>query len=134
MIPRTVRGIEMNDDVRMMTYAEAAEILGVKLDSVKRRARNRRWKRETGNDGLTRIAVPVSVLPDTSGDSPPDCPPDNTPDIREDVLRLEKQVSALETEVRVLREAQADLRADRDAWREEAQRRWWHGIMRRLDR
>lgn len=115
------------DEVRMLTYSEAAEIFGVKLESAKRRARNRRWKREKGNDGLTRIAVPVSVLPDTSEDNPGGSPPD----IRGDVLRLEKQVSALETEVRVLREAQADLRADRDAWRDAANRRWWHMLMPR---
>ena len=111
------------DDMRMMTYAEAAAALGVKPDSVQRRARNRRWRRERGNDGLVRVAVPVALL-----DKSPDNPPDIPGDFQEDVRRLERIVATLETEVRMLREAQADLRADRDTWRDLAQRRWWHSI------
>lgn len=38
-----------------MTYAEAAERLGIKPDSVKRRARSRRWPRRVGNDGAARV-------------------------------------------------------------------------------
>lgn len=124
----------MGDDVRLMTYAEAASVLRVKVDSVKRRARNRRWHREIGNDGLTRIAVPLSALPDDPPDVPADVLTDSPPDISGDVLRLEKQVSALESEVRMLRESQDDLRADRDAWRDLANRRWWHGFIRRSHR
>lgn len=114
----------------MMTYAEAAAALGVKVDSVKRRARNRHWKRELGNDGLVRIAVPAAILA-TSLDSPPDNPQDAPRDDPGDILRLERMVSALETEVRMLRETQGDLRAERDVWRELAQRRWWHGLIQR---
>lgn len=113
----------MSDDVKMMTYADAAHLLGVKLDSVKRRARNRRWKREKGNDGLVRIGVPVELLVQPVTDNPPDDTPADTGDI----LRLEKLVSALETEVKLLREYQSDLIQDRDEWRSMAQKRrsWW---------
>lgn len=111
----------MSDDVKMMTYADAAKILGVKVDSIKRRARNRRWKREKGNDGLVRIGVPIEILTLSERDYPPDPPPDNTGDM----LRLEKQLSALETEVKMLRERQDDLLQDRDHWRTVAQRPWW---------
>ena len=106
-----------------MTYVEAAGVLGVKVDSVKRRARNRGWKRIKGNDGLVRIGVPVEILAVSESDDPPDPPPDNAGD----VLRLEKQVSVLETEVRMLRERQDDLAQDRDQWRNMAQKRirWW---------
>lgn len=111
----------MSDDIKMMTYADAAQALGVKVDSIKRRARNRRWKREKGNDGLVRVGVPIEVLTLSEKDNPPDPPPDSTGD----VLGLEKQVSALETEVKMLRERQDDLSADRDHWRAMAERRWW---------
>lgn len=111
------------DDVRMMTYAEAAKVMGVQVDSVKRRARNRRWKRENGNDGLVRVGVPLSAIPDC----PPDHPTDNPSDNQGDIIRLEKQVSALQTEVRLLRERETDLKADRDAWKVLVERRriWW---------
>ena len=49
----------MPDQTRMMTYAEAAQLLGIKVESVMRRARNRKWHKELGNDGLARIAVPL---------------------------------------------------------------------------
>lgn len=128
MSPRTIRGIRMDGEERLLTYAEAAELLGVKIDSVKRRARNRRWRRERANDGLVRIGVPVSILPP---DDPPDSSTEFPSDDPGDIRRLEKLVSELETEVRMLREAQEDLRGDRDAWRDLARRRWWHGLIRR---
>ncbi len=111
----------------MMTYAEAAKVMGVQVDSVKRRARNRRWKRENGNDGLVRVGVPLSAIPDCPPDCPSDHPRDNPPDNQGDIIHLEKQVSALETEVRLLRERETDLKADRDAWKAAAERRriWW---------
>lgn len=112
----------MSDDIKLMTYADAAVALGVKVESVKRRARNRRWRREKGNDGLMRIGVPVAILENAKGDNPQDSPPDHTGDI----IRLEKLVSALETEVSMLREREIDLKADRDAWKHQAaKRRWW---------
>lgn len=106
-----------------MTYADAAKILGVKVDSIKRRARNRGWKRLKGNDGLVRIGVPIEILTSSEMDNPPDRPSDDTAD----TVRLEKQVSALEVEVKMLRERQGELIEDRDAWKAMAQRRrnWW---------
>jgi hypothetical protein len=111
----------VSDDIKMMTYADAAKILGVKVDSVKRRARNRGWKRLKGNDGLVRIGVPVEIFTLSERDNPPDRPSDDTGDR----VRLEKEVSVLETEVRMLRERQVDLLQDRDHWRTMAQRPWW---------
>lgn len=57
----------MSDDVRMMTYVDAAEVLGVKVDSIKRRARNRRWKREKGNDGLVHRRSYRAFVPSRKG-------------------------------------------------------------------
>lgn len=114
----------MTDETRMMTYAEAARLLGIKVDSVMRRARNRKWHKELGNDGLARVAVPVSILPP---DGPPAFPKDDPPALPKDDPALSSRIASLETEVRMLRESMSDLKADRDAWREQAQRRhrWW---------
>lgn len=116
----------MDDEVRMMTYADAATVFGVQVDSIKRRARNRRWNRERGNDGLVRVGIPLHALAMAERMQDADIPTDSPPDISADIVQLEKDVSALQTEVRLLREREADLRADRDAWRAAAQRRrWW---------
>lgn len=121
----------MVDEIRMMTYAEAGRILGIKPDSVARRARNRHWKKELGNDGLARVGVPVVAIP---SDNPEEVLPDVTPEIRRqsgpDAEALAR-IAALETEVRMLREAADELRQDRDAWREMAQRPWWQAFIRR---
>lgn len=116
----------MDDDVRMMTYADAAAAFRVQVDSIKRRARNRRWKREKGNDGLVRVGIPLDALVMAEVIQGADIPTDIPRAVPADILRLEKDVSALQTEVRLLREREVDLLADRDAWRAAAQRRrWW---------
>jgi len=114
----------MTDQTRMMTYAEAARILGIKVESVMRRARNRKWHKELGNDGLARIAVPLSAIPP---DNPSVLPADDPPEPPKDDPALSARIASLETEVRMLREGMVDLKADRDAWRDQAQqrRRWW---------
>jgi len=114
------------DNVQLMTYAQAAEVMKIQIDSVKRRARNRRWHREIGNDGLVRIAVPLTALPDPSVNVDPDDPSD----IPGDRIEAEKRIVALEVEVVMLRETLQDLRAERDAWRASATRRWWHIFIR----
>lgn len=97
-----------------MTYAEAGERLGIKPESVKRRARLKAWPKRIGNDGLARVQVPgMSDPPDHPADSPPDeSPPKSTPNPPADDTR-EKLASA-ETEVRLLRERVEDLTTERD--------------------
>src|SRR5215208_2206897 len=50
-------------DVRWMSYAEAAMLLGVNPESVARRMRRDNWARRRGNDGKPRVAIPVHLLP-----------------------------------------------------------------------
>jgi len=38
------------------------------------------------------------------------------------------KLAQLEIEVSMLRDQLAEVRADRDAWREQASRRWWHPL------
>lgn len=93
-----------------LTYEEAADRLGIKPDSVRRRARARKWPRRTGNDGKAQVGIPPDVL---GADDPPGPPPGLPPDIETAELRVEN---------RMLRERLDDLREERDRWREQAER------------
>lgn len=90
-----------------LTYAEAADVLGIKLDSVKRRARGRKWPRIVGNDGRCRIQLPAeenraaSRAAARSDDSP------IPPDFPSPESALLDRVSAAE-----IRAAVAEARAD----------------------
>lgn len=106
----------VQDSEIWLTYAEAAEHLGIKPDSVRRRAASRKWKRRQGNDGLARVCIPPNIV----RKSAPDITPDNTPAIPHDASAL--RVAALEVEVREVRVQLEDVRADRDAWRAQAER------------
>lgn len=63
-----------------LTYVEAAERLGIKTDSVKRRARARHWPRRTTNSGLVQVAIPADALPDDRPDIRTDDPPTILPE------------------------------------------------------
>jgi hypothetical protein len=51
----TTDGIESG---QWMTYAAAAEHLGLTTEAVRQRARRGRWRRTLGNDGRTLVLVP----------------------------------------------------------------------------
>lgn len=99
-----------------LTYAEAAEHLGIKVESVKKRAQRRLWRRRTGNDGRTRVLLPTDSPAPIPADIPTTLPPDSPPVSVPDDTR--ERLAAAETEVRLLRERVADLTADRDAMRD----------------
>ena len=91
-----------------LTYAEAAQRLGIKPESIKKRAIRRGWPRQAGNDGLARIRLPddLPALP-IPGPTPPDTARDTTGD------DTRERLAAAETEIRLLRERLTDLTADR---------------------
>lgn len=93
-----------------LTYDQAAERLGIKPDSVRRRARSRKWPRRQGNDGRTMVGIPPDVL---APDNPPGPPPGPPTDPGSAELRVE---------VRMLRERLDEVREDRDRWRDQAER------------
>lgn len=102
------------DDL-FLTYDEAAARLGIKPDSVRRRARLKKWPRRTGNDGRVRVGIPPDILPpDDQGDHPEESPP-----IDIDV-RMEN--GELRVEVRMLKEQIETLRQERDSWKHQAER------------
>lgn len=103
----------MSDDWK--TYAEAGAALGIKPESVKRRARAKHWPKIVGNDGLARVKIPDlphtgEIRPDAPEDTPSLASPPNPP--------LGERLAAAETEIRLLRERLDDLTADRDALRD----------------
>ena len=107
----------MTDDVTWLTYDEAAAALGIKADSVRRRAAARKWPRRTGNDRKARVGIPRDIIPEGIPAPTPAITPDNP-----DASGLREELAEARTEVRMLRERIRDLKEDRDAWREIASR------------
>jgi hypothetical protein len=95
---------DITGDVTWMTYAELGKARGIDPASTKRLAIRRHWRRQRGNDGTARVAVPVteatpreSKTEDDTGDVPSDITSDVTP-------FHAKALAALEDAVAVLRE------------------------------
>ena len=100
-----------DDPENWLTYDEAAERLGIKPDSVRRRAAARKWARRLGNDGKARVRIQENTLPpDVRGDVTPDIPPDASAELNE--ARVE--ISALKAELAGVRDRLHDTQADRD--------------------
>jgi hypothetical protein len=54
--------LAVGDGARRMTYAELATVRGVSLASARRLVLRHRWPRQTGNDGVVRVTVPLTAL------------------------------------------------------------------------
>jgi len=99
-------------DTRWMTYRELADFLGMEEESARRRAQRERWKRRPGNDGRTRVAVPIDAKPakggggDRGGDKSSDVAPivrgDHHPDeldkLRAELARERERTASAERE------------------------------------
>jgi len=111
-------------DTESLTYRELAERLGMKPESARKTAQRKGWHRTIGNDGLARVIVPVEAFerPEPmAGDIPPDS---SGPDVR----GLEVLIEALKELAAAERRRADAAEADRDAWRDQAQR----SVFRRL--
>lgn len=120
-----------------LSYEELAAKLSITPDSARKLARRRRWARKVGNDGKTRVEVPVDRLDadsDVPRDSPrvipPDSPPDVLPPVPPDetalvIARLEVEVAGLKALVAAERGRADAAVADRDRWHAMAVRPWW---------
>lgn len=110
------------DDIRWMTYQQLADALGIGGDSARNLVRRKRWTRQTGNDGLARIGVPVEHLeghggggdsvPSDSSTDAPISPPIDTPSDGGIVPALEAHVESLQAEVQRLVAMAAEQRSD----------------------
>ena len=54
--------LAVGDGARRMTYAELAEARGISLPSARRLVLRHHWPRQTGNDGIARVTVPLTAL------------------------------------------------------------------------
>ncbi len=113
----------MGDDPEIwLTYEEAAARLGIKADSVRRRAASKKWARRQGNDGLARVRIPHDAIRIPTPDATPAVTPDD-PDnsIRDEIDQLRKALSesreelaASRAETSGLRDRLSDTQAERD--------------------
>lgn len=129
-------------DTLSLTYDELADRLGISGASARNLVRRKKWNRATGNDGKARISVPVETIEgatSASTEAPTNGGTEGSIDPPSPVHIL---IAKLEVEVAGLREliqaerGRADteakranaIEADRDAWRNLAQRSWWRRL------
>lgn len=122
----------MTDDAsRWLTYEDAAIVLGISPESVKRRAQRSSWPRREGNDRRTLVAVPASAIPEGGDDVAPDVAPEPLAALMERLteraIAAEARAAAAEATV----EAQArELRR----WVRRSPAKHVAVVLRRLDR
>ena len=132
----------------VLTYAELAQRLAIKPASAKRLAQRRKWVRVVGNDGVARVHVPLEAVPgdvpddvanDVTDDASPTVSPPASPGLVAHIAyldgiiqgmteRIEAEQQRANAEQRRADAAEVrakDLAADRDAWRQQAQRSLW---------
>lgn len=122
---------------RWMTYADAAALLGVQIDSLRHRARREHWGKRLGNEGKALVLVPLDTLPppvEPGGDAPTPTSamrPARRLDGREDdqTAQYLARIAELERRVGELGADLAAARGERDREREER-----HGERERADR
>jgi len=114
---------------RSLSYDELADLLGIERESARHLVFRRRWRRTKGNDGKTRVDVPLEMIPTPKPDTPtgqdPLSPTGATTDTPTGLPTgadaiFTRHIERLET---MLADAQARLSAaetDRDAARGEA--------------
>lgn len=95
-----------------LTYVEAAQQLGIKIDSVKRRARARHWARRTNNGGIVQVAIPAEVLAECRSDALPDHP--HSISVNDPPPSAHAEAEAQRARADALAEQVKDLRTERD--------------------
>ena len=100
-----------------LTYADASKRLGIKTESVKRRARSRKWARRVRNDGIAEVCIPDDALTASRSMTfrPSPAAPPFDPSLTERVIEAETRAAVAEARL-------IDTIADRDHWREMAER------------
>jgi hypothetical protein len=116
-----------------LSYAELAARIGRSEIAARSLAQRKRWKRSPGNDGKVRVTIDEADLADVakgdrrSTDRPPtngigarvtDRPTDRPNPIHE----LQAKLAVAQVQLAAAEARAADLQADRDAWRAQAER------------
>lgn len=105
------------DDVRWMTYIELGKSRGITTASATRLAFRRKWRRQGGNDGTVRVAVPLDETKpkcDITHDDRDDVAPKTSPDVHR-LVALEAAIAAKDATIDALtvRAERAEAEADR---------------------
>lgn len=110
-------------ETKSLTYDELGQALGITPASAKRLAIRRKWHKAPGNDGRTRVTVPLERLEaskrtddditndnasDATGIVPGDNPGDSPGDITQVVSILSQHIAKLEKELTEVRERASD--------------------------
>jgi hypothetical protein len=88
--------LAVGDGARRMTYAELAAVRGISPLSAERLVRRRHWPRQTGNDGVVRVLVPLTEARNTGGThrvASPGHPPRTGPDIRGVIREVIREIA-----------------------------------------
>jgi len=109
------KGVIIAHDTRWMTYQEAADFLGMKVESARRRAQREGWPRQLGNDGRTRVGIPgdiaagsgASGATDTGDDHPH---PGEMEALREALARERERADRAEALAAAAEQGQAEAR------------------------
>jgi len=94
-----------------VTYQELADARGISVPSARRLAFRRKLARQRGNDGTTRVMVPVTYLQqseDPEEDDPNDVPTDDAADNRSVIRGFELAIEALREQLE-----RSEVRAER---------------------
>ena len=118
--------LAVGDGARRMTYAELAAVRGISALSAERLVRRHKWLRQTGNDGVVRVLVPLTEARKVGGNqrvSRPGRPPLTSaapvPDVRAVIREVIREISAAappdvrdddRDDIRALESANAALR------------------------
>lgn len=111
-----------------MTYKEIAEHLEIKLPSARRLVMRKKWTKNIGNDGETRVSVPLEFLSNKD---------DNRSDSHSDKDSDKIEIEILKTKVDVLEKLADSERKradaaekDRDRWHEMANKSWFQRLFK----
>ena len=107
------------DDTVQMTYEDIAAKLKIEVDSARKLVRRRRWKRTTGNDGKTRIEVPLDYDWDRGREAPADTPEDTAKEPPNE-NQVHQMLGRLEGELVGIREVVAAERGRAEVERQRA--------------
>lgn len=126
---------------RWLTYADAATVLGIGVDSLRHKARREHWGKRMGNEGKALVLVPADAMPppgETAGDPPgiPTASPPPPRPAKQPASQAEDQVVRHLAHIADLERRIGELRSDLDASRQDVERERGerHGERERADR
>src|SRR4051812_45127561 len=97
--------LAVGDGNRRMTYAELAEARGISLLAARRLTLRHHWPKQSGNDGLVRVSVPLSALTKPGKSAPVRGPTSDTTSSESGAVSdTARAIRALESAVDGLRE------------------------------